>query len=79
MRLVPITPDQAAFIWDRNGDVLTPNPFGDGYHPLRYTPTDRINLATGLVSRRTLNQFTRRADFPVRAGSGGDTTNHHRG
>jgi len=65
MKLYPLTSDQAAFIWQRGGTVWRMAFCVTRELPIQYNGEDLINQRDGLTTRKIINEFSRREDYPT--------------
>ena len=65
MKLHTINPEQARFIWMRNGYVYKMETYITRTYPVPYNGSDYIDGIQGLAEKREINKFSKRADYPA--------------
>ena len=65
MKLHGLTSEQARFIWMRGGNVYTMIETTRYTLPERYTGEDYIDGVAAFAEKRTINLFSKRADYPL--------------
>ena len=64
MKLHKLTPEQAAFIWNRGGHVSRMVFCVRRELPMPFTGEDLVERRDGLATKAVINQFSRREDYP---------------